>query len=229
MIELYAFPTPNGHKITIALEELALPYRIVPINIVRGDQFWPEFLAISPNNRIPAIVDTAPADGGAPLPVFESGAILMYLAEKTGQLLPTELRARKSVLEWLMWQMGGAGPMLGQAHHFRRFAPERIDYPIRRYTDEARRLYGVLEKRLQGRDYVADAYSIADIALLPWLMAPYHEWQGIALADFPGIAAWLARLQARPAVQRGLGAGEALWSAPPLTATERQALFLRDA
>src|SRR5690606_27014442 len=123
MIELYAFPTPNGHKITIAPEELALPYRIVPINIVRGDQFCPEFLAISPNTRIPAIVDTAPADGGAPLPVFESGAILIYLAEKTGQLLPTELRARKSVLEWLMWQMGGAGPMLGQAHHFRRFAP----------------------------------------------------------------------------------------------------------
>lgn len=229
MIELYAFPTPNGHKITIALEELALPYRIVPINIVRGDQFWPEFLAISPNNRIPAIVDTAPADGGAPLPVFESGAILIYLAEKTGQLLPGELRARKSVLEWLMWQMGGAGPMLGQAHHFRRFAPEPLDYPIRRYTEEARRLYGVLEKRLQGRDYVADTYSIADIALLPWLMAPYHEWQGIRLTDFPCIAAWLARLQARPAVQRGLAAGEALWSAPPLSAAERQSLFLRDA
>jgi GST-like protein len=227
MIELYAFPTPNGHKITIALEELALEYRIIPINISRGDQFLPEFLAISPNNRIPAIIDRTPRDGGTPVPVFESGAILMYLAEKAGRLLPAETRPRKTVLEWLMWQMGGAGPMLGQAHHFRQFAAEKLDYPIQRYTNEANRLYGVLEKRLQGRSYVADEYSIADIALFPWMMAPYHEWQGIEIAQYPNINAWLARIAARDAVQRGLHAGDALWKNPPLTADEKAGLFLR--
>lgn len=226
MIELYAFPTPNGRKITIALEELGLDYRIIPINITRNDQFMPEFLAISPNNRIPAIIDRHPADAGGPIPVFESGAILVYLAEKTGRLLPTGIRARKTVLEWLMWQMGGAGPMLGQAHHFRKFAPEKIDYPITRYTNEANRLYGVLEKQLQGRAYVADDYSIADIALFPWMIAPYHEWQGIEIAQYPNIQAWLARIGAREAVQRGLVAGDALWKNPPLTETEKASLFL---
>ncbi len=225
MIDLYAFPTPNGRKITIALEELGLAYRITPINIMRGDQFWPEFLAISPNNRIPAIIDRDPPGGGAPIPVFESGAILLYLAGKTGQLMPAGLRDRTVVLEWLMWQMGGVGPMLGQAHHFRRFAPEKIDYPIQRYTAEAQRLYGVLEKRLQGRDYVAGDYSIADIALYPWMMAPYHEWQGIDLAAFPAITAWQQRIAARPAVQRGLTAGDGLWQNPPLDATARQRAF----
>lgn len=229
MIELYSFPTPNGKKISIALEELGLDYRIIPINIMRNDQFLPEFLAFSPNNRIPAIIDLAPADGGEPLPVFESGAILIYLAEKTGHFLPTDLRGRKTVLEWLMWQMGGIGPMLGQAHHFRRFAPEKIDYPIQRYTKEAQRLYGVLETRLQGRDFVSGAYSIADMALFPWMMAPYHEWQGVAIEDFPNVRDWLARVEARPAVQRGLEAGNALWQNPPLSDEERKQLFLREA
>ncbi len=227
MIELYAFPTPNGHKITIALEELGLDYTIIPINITRNDQFLSEFLAISPNNRIPAIIDFHPADAGAPIPVFESGAILIYLAEKTGQLLPTDIRARKTVLEWLMWQMGGAGPMLGQAHHFRKFAPEKIDYPITRYTNEAKRLYGVLEKHLEGREFVGDNYSIADIALFPWMMAPYHEWQGIEIAQYPNIKAWLARIDERDAVQRGLSAGDEVWQNPPLTEAEKKALFLR--
>jgi GST-like protein len=227
MIELYAFPTPNGHKICIALEALALDYRVIPINITRDDQFWPEFLAISPNNRIPAIVDLAPDDHDGPLPVFESGAILIYLAEKTGRLLPAVGRARKAVLEWLMWQMGGLGPMLGQAHHFRRFAPEPLDYPIRRYTDEARRLYGVLDTRLQHHDWVADDFSIADIAIYPWVMAPYDEWQGVAIGDFPNVAAWRERMAALPAVQRGLKAGEDHWSDPPLDAEARRQLFLR--
>jgi len=227
MIELYAFPTPNGRKITIALEEMGLEYRIIPINIQRGDQFMPEFLAFSPNNRIPAIIDRSPIDGGDPIPVFESGAILVYLAEKTGKLLSTQTRERKTVLEWLMWQMGGAGPMLGQAHHFRRFAPEKLDYPIKRYTDEAHRLYGVLEKRLQGRDFVAGDYSIADIALFPWMMAPYHEWQGITITEYPHIKAWLDRIHSRDAVQRGLEAGNTLWQNPPLGDAEKASLFLR--
>lgn len=208
MIELYYWPTPNGWKVSIALEELGLPYEVRPVNIGRGEQFDPAFLAISPNNRMPAIVDRAPADGGEPVSVFESGAILIYLAEKTGKLLPQDLRGRKTVLEWLMWQMGGLGPMLGQAHHFRQYAPERIEYGIERYTNEANRLYGVLDQRLAGREWIADDYSIADIACWPWIV-PY-ERQGQSLDDFPHVKAWFERMKARPAVQRGFAVGQEL-------------------
>jgi len=208
VIDLYYWPTPNGWKVSIALEELGLPYTLRPVNIGRGEQFEPDFLAISPNNRMPAIVDREPADGGEPLPVFESGAILIYLAEKTGELMPKEARGRKTVLEWLMWQMGGLGPMLGQAHHFRGYAPERIEYGVERYTNEANRLYGVLDRRLEGRAWIADAYSIADIACWPWIV-PY-ERQGQSLDDFPNVKAWFERMQARPAVERGFAVGREL-------------------
>ena len=201
MIDLYYFPTPNGKKITIALEELGLPYEVHWVDIMKGDQFKPEFLAISPNNKMPAIVDHAPTDGGAPVSIFESGVILQYLAEKTGKLMPTALRGRIAVLEWLTWQVAGLGPMLGQAHHFRQYAPEKIAYGIKRYTDEATRLYGVLDKRLAGRDYVCGEYSIADIAIWPWIV-PF-ERQGQDLADHANVKAWFDRMGARPAVQRG--------------------------
>lgn len=225
MIELYSFPTPNGQKISIALEELALPYRTIPINIARNDQFMPEFLRISPNNRIPAIIDTEPGDDGKPIPIFESGAILIYLAEKTGRLLPTDKRGRTAVMQWLMWQMGGVGPMLGQAHHFRRFAPETIDYAVKRYTTEAARLYGVLDRQLQEREFVAGDYSIADIAIFPWIS--YFEMQGQRLEDFPSVQRWHQGIQQRPGVQRGLAAGSELWGNPPLDDDARRALFWR--
>jgi GST-like protein len=172
MIELYYWTTPNGHKITIFLEEAEIPYRIVPINIGKGEQFSAEFLRISPNNRIPAIIDKAPADGGAPISVFESGAILQYLAEKTGRFLPSDLRARTEVMQWLFWQMGGLGPMAGQNHHFVQYAHERIPYAMERYVKETNRLYGVLDKRLDARAFVAGDYSIADMAIYPWV-APF--------------------------------------------------------
>jgi len=208
MIDLYYWPTPNGWKISIALEELELPYRVVPVNIGRGEQFQPDFLAISPNNRMPAIVDHDPPGGGDPIPVFESGAILLYLAEKTGQLIPGDLRGRKTVLEWLMWQMAGLGPMLGQAHHFRGYAPEKISYAIDRYTNEANRLYGVLDGRLAGRSWICDEYSLADIACWPWIVP--HERQGQKLEEFPHVRAWFERMKARPAVQRGFDVGKEL-------------------
>lgn len=175
MIELYYWPTPNGHKITIFLEEAALPYRIVPVDISAGDQFKPEFLAISPNNRMPAIIDHAPADGGAPISVFESGAILVYLAEKIGRFLPTALRSRKTVFEWLFWQVGGLGPMAGQNHHFVQYAPKSIPYAIDRYVRETSRLYAVLDRRLAEVEWVAGDYSIADMAIYPWIVP--HERQ----------------------------------------------------
>ncbi len=225
MIELYSFPTPNGHKVSILLEELALPYRILPINIARGDQHTSEFLAISPNNRIPAIVDTEPADGGPPLPVFESGAILLYLADKHGKLMPRALRARNEVMEWLMWQMAGLGPMCGQAHHFRRYAEDQIEYAIERYTDEAARLYGVLDRRLEGRDFIVDEFSIADIACFPWIS--FHEMQGQDLASFPNVKRWHEALAARPAVKRGLEAGALEWGNEPLDEEARENLFAR--
>jgi len=200
-IELYTWSTPNGRKASIALEELGLAYRVHPIDIGKDEQFAPEFLKISPNNKIPAIVDPQGPDG-EPIPVFESGAILIYLAEKTGRLMPQDPRARYTALQWLMWQMGGFGPMLGQAHHFRRFAKEQIPYAIERYTNETRRLYGVLDKRLKETDYVAGDYSIADIAIFPW--AARHEWQGIDLADFPALKRWYDAIAARPAVQKGM-------------------------
>jgi GST-like protein len=200
-IELYTWSTPNGRKISIALEELGLAYRVHPINISKDEQFTPAFLKISPNNKIPAIVDPQGPDGQA-LTLFESGAILVYLAEKTGRLLPAAARARYEALQWLMWQMGGFGPMLGQAHHFRRFAKEQIPYAIDRYSNEARRLYGVLDKRLGQADFVAGDYGIADIAIFPW--AARHEWQGIALEEFPNVKRWYDAIAARPAVQKGM-------------------------
>lgn len=205
MITLYTWATPNGQKISIALEELGLAYRVRTVDITRGEQFDPAFLEISPNNKIPAIVDHD-GPGGAPLAMFESGAILIYLAEKSGRLLPNEPRARFETLQWLMMQMGSIGPMLGQAHHFRRFAPERIPYAIERYTREAERLYGVLDIRLADHEWLAGGqYSIADIATYPWLAR--HAWQGIELAAFPNVRRWFDTIAARPAVQRGMEIG----------------------
>jgi GSH-dependent disulfide-bond oxidoreductase len=222
MIDVYFWPTPNGKKITIAIEELELAYRIVPVNIGRGEQFRPEFLAISPNNRMPAIIDDAPADGGASVSIFESGAILIYLAEKTGRLLPTETRARAEVLAWLMWQMGGLGPMLGQAHHFRSYAPEKIPYAIERYTNEAHRLYRVLDTRLANREYVAGDYSIADIAAWPWISP---EGQGQSFDEFPNLKAWYGRVKARPAVERGASKGSELRAGAPMDQDAKKVLF----
>ncbi|MGZ5185001.1 MAG: glutathione binding-like protein [Caldimonas sp.] len=202
MIEVYSWATPNGHKVHIMLEECGLAYRAIPINIGAGDQFSPDFLAISPNNKIPAIVDPDGPDG-APISMFESGAILLYLAAKTGRFLPADVRGRYTTLEWLMFQMGNVGPMLGQAHHFRLYAPEKITYAIERYSNEAKRLYNVIDKRLASRRFiVGEEYTIADIALFPWL----RSWrnQGIDLDDYPHLKAWFESIAARPAVQRGV-------------------------
>lgn len=200
MIDLYYWPTPNGHKITMFLEECGLPYTIHPVNIGKGEQFDPAFLAFSPNNRMPAIIDRDPADDGDPISVFESGAILIYLGNKTGQFIGQNQRQRITITEWLMWQMGGLGPMLGQNHHFSGYAPEKIPYAINRYVNETNRLYGVLDRRLAGRDYIADDYSIADMACYPWIVP--HERQGQTLADFPNLKAWFDRVAARPATVR---------------------------
>ena len=207
MIDLYYWPTPNGWKISIALEELALPYRIVPVNLGKGEQFDPTFLQISPNNRIPALVDHAPVDGGKPVSVFESGAILQYLADKTGQLQPTDWRGKLAVQQWLMWQVGGLGPMLGQHGHFKLYAPEPLPYAIERYATETQRLYRVLNTQLaQGEAYLLGDYSIADIAIFPWIMT--HKAQGLTLDDYPAIKRWYALVRARDAVQRGLAVGK---------------------
>lgn len=201
MIDLYYWTTPNGHKITLFLEEAGLPYRIHPINIGKDEQFQPHFLKIAPNNRIPAIVDHAPADGGEPLSLFESGAILLYLAEKTGRFIPQDLRGREETLQWLFWQMGGLGPMAGQNHHFNRFAPEKVPYAIQRYVKETARLYGVLDKRLADRPFVAGAeYGIADMAIYPWIVP--HTFQEQDLDDFPNLKRWFQSIQARPATVR---------------------------
>lgn len=205
MIELFYWPTPNGHKITIMLEECGLPYEARYINIGKGDQFAPEFLAISPNNRMPAIVDPDGPDG-KPVSVFESGAILQYLGRKTGEFYPREERARVAVEEWLFWQMGGLGPMAGQAHHFRQYAPEPVPYGIDRYTDEVNRLYGVMNTRLANHEYLAGEYSIADMAAYPWVR-PYKR-QGQDLADFPALEAWYRRIHDRPAVARAIAVGQ---------------------
>ncbi|OZI35211.1 thiol:disulfide oxidoreductase [Bordetella genomosp. 1] len=224
MIDLHYWTTPNGHKITIYLEETGLPYTVHPVNISKGEQFQPDFLRIAPNNRIPAIVDRDPADGGAPIPLFESGAILLYLAEKTGQLLPADLRGRADVLQWLFWQMGGLGPMAGQNHHFSGYAPERIPYAIDRYVNETNRLYGVLDRRLADRDYVAGDYSIADIAAYPWIVP--HEKQGQDLADFPHLKRWFDRIAARPAVQRAYALAGTINTQPSVQTEEsRRVLF----
>ena len=202
MIEVFSWPTPNGHKVHIMLEECGLPYRAIPVNIGAGDQFEPDFLAISPNNKIPAITDPQGPDG-KPISLFESGAILVYLASKTGKFLPRTDRGRFEVLQWVMFQMGGVGPMLGQAHHFRIYAPEKVPYAIDRYTNEARRLYGVIDRRLADSRYLAGkAYSIADIATFPWLRS--WENQGVTLSDYPHLERWFHEIDARPAVQRGV-------------------------
>ena len=201
MIDLYYWTTPNGHKVSLFLEEVGLPYKVHPINIGQGDQFKPDFLKIAPNNRIPAIVDQNPTDGGAPISLFESGAILLYLAEKTGQFLPTDLRGRQEALQWLFWQMGGLGPMAGQNHHFSQFAPEKIPYAIKRYVDETARLYGVLDRRLADRTFVAgEEYSIADMAIYPWIVS--HKWQSQKLEDFPHVERWFNHIKQRPATVR---------------------------
>ncbi len=222
MIDLYYWPTPNGHKITIFLEETGLEYRIVPVNIHKGEQFAPEFLKISPNNRMPAIVDTD-GPGGKPFSLFESGAILLYLAEKTGKLMPSETRARYRVIEWLMFQMANVGPMLGQAGHFRNAAPEKIPYAIERYTNESRRLFNVLDKRLAEVPYVAGEYSIADIATYPWIVAALKA-QPEQLDTRPNLKRWIDALAARPAVQKGM-AVMADQPQKPLTEEERSILY----
>jgi GSH-dependent disulfide-bond oxidoreductase len=222
MIELYYWPTPNGHKITIFLEEVGLEYKLVPINIRKGEQFAPEFLKISPNNRMPAIVDTD-GPGGKPFSLFESGAILLYLAEKTGKLMPIEMRARYRVVEWLMFQMANVGPMLGQAGHFRNAAPEKIPYAIERYTNESRRLFSVLDKRLAETPYMAGDYSIADIATYPWIVAALKA-QPEQLDTRPNLKRWLDALAARPAVQKGM-AVMADQPQKPLTEEERSILY----
>lgn len=201
MIDLYYWGTPNGHKISIALEEMGLEYQIIPINILENDQFQSDFLAISPNNKIPAIVDQDGPHGRA-ISIFESGAILQYLGRKTGLFYPTDEVKRIQVEQWLMWQMGGLGPMLGQNHHFSRFAPERIAYATERYVNESKRLYGVLNKQLVGQEHVAGEYSIADMAIFPWLLR--HDWQQITLEDYPEVSKYIDRLNARPAVQKAL-------------------------
>ena len=223
MIELYYWPTPNGHKVTIFLEETGLPYTIKPVDISAGHQFEPEFLKFSPNNRMPAIIDHAPTDGGAPITVFESGAILVYLAEKTGQFLPTETRAKKSVLEWLFWQMGGLGPMAGQNHHFVQYAPDRIPYAMDRYVNETNRLYGVLERQLQGRDWLAGDYSIADMATYPWVV-PWKAQQQ-RLDAFPNLRRWFDTMRARPAVFAAYGKGKPWSSRPAVTEEGKKLLF----
>ena len=201
MIDLYTWPTPNGHKVHIMLEEVGLEYRVMPVNINQGDQFEPDFLAISPNNKMPAMVDGDGPDGQS-YSLFESGAILMYLAEKTGRLMPKDMAGRYRVIQWLMFQMGGIGPLLGQAHHFRVYAPEQISYAVDRYTNEAARLYSVMDRRLADSEYLADEYSIADIACFPWLRRP--ERQGQSHDDFPNLKRWFDAIAARPAVQRGV-------------------------
>ena len=225
MIEFHYWTTPNGHKVTLFLEEAGLPYRIHPVNISKGEQFAPEFLAIAPNNRIPAIVDTEPAGGGAPVSLFESGAILLYLAEKTGQFLPGDVRGRAEVLQWLFWQMSGLGPMAGQNHHFTQYAPEQIPYAIDRYVRETGRLYGVMDRRLADRAFLAgDDYTIADMAAYPWIVP--HEAQGQDLADFPNLTRWLEAIAARPATQRAYALADGINKAPSVSDEEsRRILF----
>lgn len=214
MIDLYYWTTPNGHKITLFLEEAGLPYRVIPVNIAKNEQFAPAFLEIAPNNRIPAIVDQAPADAGEPLSLFESGAILQYLAEKTGRFLPTDLRGRQETLQWLYWQMGGLGPMAGQNHHFNRAAPEKLPYAIKRYVDETVRLYGVLNKRLADRPFVAGSeYSIADMAIYPWIAR--HPWQSLNLDDFAHVRRWFDTIAERDATRRAYAVAERINPTPP--------------
>lgn len=229
MIDLYYWTTPNGHKLTLFMEESGVAHRIHPVNISQGEQFAPAFLAIAPNNRIPAIVDHAPADGGGPLSIFESGAILLYLADKTGQFIPQTLRGRNECLQWLFWQMGGLGPMAGQNHHFVQYAPERIPYAMDRYVKETARLYGVLNKLLaDGREYICgSSYTIADMACYPWVVP--HERQRQHLVDFPALAAWLARVAQRPATVRAYALAQTINTAPTVNSQSKSVLFGQDA
>ncbi|MGH8766783.1 MAG: glutathione binding-like protein, partial [Burkholderiales bacterium] len=223
MIDLYYWPTPNGHKITIFLEETGTPYNIIPVNIGAGDQFQPAFLNISPNNRIPAIIDHAPADSGPPISVFESGAILLYLAEKTGRFLPKDLPGRIEVLQWLFWQMAGLGPMAGQNHHFTQYAPEKLPYAIDRYVRETSRLYAVLDKQLADRQFLARDFSIADMAAYPWVV-PYQRQQQ-NLDDFPNLKRWFESIRSRPAVVSAYEKGKAISSQPVVDEKSRAILF----
>jgi GST-like protein len=227
MIELFYWTTPNGHKITIFLEETKLPYRIVPVNIGKGEQFAPEFLRISPNNKIPAIVDHEPAGGGEPISVFESGAILLYLADKSGRFIPQDLRGRVEALQWLFWQIGGLGPFAGQNHHFRLYAPERIPYATERYVKETSRLYAVLDRRLADREFVAGPYSIADMACYPWIV-PYKR-QGLKLEDYPNLARWFHVMAARPAVVRAYEIAKTINTKESFSDAEKRVLFGQDA
>jgi GST-like protein len=228
MIDLHYWTTPNGHKISMFLEEAGLAYRIVPVHIGKGEQFQSEFLRIAPNNRIPAIVDHAPADDGEPISIFESGAILLYLADKTRQLIPQDLRGRNLALQWLFWQMGGLGPMAGQNHHFTQYAPESIPYAIERYVKETARLYAVLNKQLaDGREYIAGGYSIADMACYPWIVP--HERQRQRLQDFPHLAAWFERVRQRPATVRAYARAEEVNSAPVVDEASKRILFGQNA
>ena len=228
MIDLYYWPTPNGHQITLFLEEAGLPYRIKPVDIGKGDQFRPEFLAFSPNNKIPAIIDHAPADGGAPLSVFESGAILVYLANKTGRFFGADVRQKVEVNQWLMWQMAGLGPMTGQYGHFNVYAPERIEYAIDRYTREVQRLLGVLDRRLAGRSFIAgEEYTIADMAAYPWIN-PYTK-APLDLEPYPELRRWHAAIAARPATARAYALATQVNpdAGKPLTDEQRRQLFGR--
>jgi GST-like protein len=223
MIELHYWTTPNGHKITMFLEEAGLEYKVVPVNIGKGEQFKPEFLAVSPNNRIPAILDRKPKDGGAPIPVFESGAILLYLAEKTGKFIPSDARGRYDAIQWLFWQMGGLEPMSGQNNHFSQYANDKIPYAIDRYRNEVNRLYGVLNKKLAGRDFIAGEYSIADMASYPWIV-PY-ERQGQKIEDFPNLKRWFEAIKARPATVRAYELAKSINTAPSVTEESKKILF----
>ncbi|TJZ77310.1 glutathione binding-like protein [Chitiniphilus eburneus] len=227
MIDLHYWTTPNGHKITLFLEETGLEYRIHPVNIGKGEQFDPAFLQIAPNNRIPAIVDQAPADGGAPIPLFESGAILLYLADKTGKLIPSDLRGHNEAIQWLFWQMGGLGPMAGQNHHFSQYAPEKLPYAIERYVKETSRLYAVMDKRLADREFLAGDYSIADIASYPWVV-PYQN-QGQKLEDYPNLKRWFDAIAARPATQRAYALAAQINPPKPMDEAEKKVLFGQDA
>ncbi len=227
MLELYYWPTPNGHKITLFLEEVGLPYQIFPINIGSGAQFKPEFLKIAPNNRMPALVDPEPSGGGAPISVFESGAILLYLAEKTGQLIPADLRGRVEVLQWLFWQIGGLGPMAGQNHHFSQYAPEKIPYAINRYVNETGRLYAVLNRRLADREFIAGAYSIADVASYPWIVP--HERQGQNLDDFVHLKRWFDTIAQRTATVRAYAQAESFEQQTQNIEQSRSVLFNQSA
>lgn len=223
MVEVYFWPTPNGYKILLFLEETGLPHELKPVDITKGEQFDPAYLKISPNNKMPALVDREPADGGPPLPIFESGAILLYLAEKTGRLCPAAPRARLEALQWLFWQVGGLGPMAGQNHHFRNYAPETIPYAVDRYTAETARLYAVLNGRLADREFVAGEYSIADMACYPWIVP--HEKQGQDLGEFPHLKRWFEAVAARPATIRAYERGQAVSSGGTLSEESKKILF----